>query len=64
MNDKLSKEEYLLLRDAIEELWSIKDDIKSVKQILGFKGESQIDERIQEIRTMIRKVAEGELRDE
>jgi hypothetical protein len=60
MNPNLSQKEYDTLRDAIEELWRIKDDLAAVKHMLGCKGECEIENRIQEVRGMIRVVAEGE----
>lgn len=61
MNPNLSKKEYQTLRDAIEELWRIKDDLVTVKNMLGCEGESKIEKHIEEVRGMIRVVAEGEL---
>ena len=47
-------------REAVEELWRIKDDLATVKHILGCKGDCEIENRIQEVRGVIRIVAEGE----
>lgn len=54
---------YYTLWDALEMLNCIKDDIKTIRNMLGCEEESKVEKDIQDVRNVIGKFARNEVKE-